>query len=1375
MRTMYKKSMAVCLLYFACFGVRAAEIPVNIYGLSNVATIQSAIQTAISSASAGDVVKVTNNDMSSDVPYNSANANLTLDIPVNVTVLWSMEYSSSAVVNPLITLNGTGAFTVSTGGSVTHTYNGVAIRIAGAITVTVENGGLISSGGTGTAIASDAISVEAGGVTVNVNSNGTVKRLTGTSTSPVIHVGNNLTNVVINVNEGSVISEGSGLAIEDGTTTGSTSNTLINISNDAVVQCGTSRTIYSTGTGSVVTVSGGTVSNTSNSNLISVIYMDGGTGENVRVTGGTVKTLGANGYTIQTTGDVLVSSGLVTAINGRAINLVGTNSKATVSGGTVEATGTGRAIGTASTNPATVPNTSVVITGGVVSSTSGNAIHVTGDNSTVTVTDGIVKATTGYAIYALAATSSIAVDGGFVFAYGTNITGTSPATGFVTNSAPTITNGVLVAWNQNLAGANPTYYAGTSLHLENSSGATATWQKVGTSNGIAYANGANTGFFPLNVQIIYPIYPDANGIVYVDHTQSGNGSSWTNAYPNLADPLLQAAISGTLITQIWVAEGTYYPMHTADGYDLTGQVFDVSDGGRDNAFVLVPDVKIYGGFAAPLPTGTTPPALGTTGRNGETILSGDINGDGTPNGNTYHIVIGVGISNANTLIDGFTISGGNANGSSTITVNGVTIEHDLGGGMYHVNASPTIMHVTLSGNSAANQGGGLYNSNSSPKLINGIISENTAMNGGGMLNDNAVPVLTNITMSRNSASGSGGGMMNVNGSSPGIRNSIIWGNTATTTDNNVHNDIAGTDNPVYSYSLVERNSGLGGTWDSSLGTDGGNNLPCDADPLFEDVMTGDYRLKPGSPAIEEGNNNLYLTTRGISNFTDITDLAGNQRLMGERIDMGAFETIVYLVTVMSDGTGATGDGYYGEAEVVNIDAGTEPAGYRFVGWTTTDAGVFFDNDANPVTFFVMPDNAVTVTAVFEELFTVTVMSAGPGSSGGGSYLPGEVVNIYAGTDPAVDHQFLGWTTTSAGVTFAVPGDRTTSFVMPANDVTVIAEFDNLYVVVVQSVGTGATGSGYYHEDDIVTINAGTPPAGLEFSEWTAVPEVILANANSVTTTFVMPTNMVIVTAGFCGEGDKKAFEDALLIFESTGWIVCEQNVFTVERLLTLLTEQINHVIDTTGITAVYSNISINDIILPAVNMDGSFNFDVTLTQCSYIRTLSLTCVIAFEPYSRIVRLITIDETTDGRIISDKLYAATDDTVTLTILPDDGYQLDEIKAFHTGYDTIPVLLTGDGAIRTFLMPPHVVTVTATFTVTKSVGVPQTESGLKTYVLDGVLYVSGVPQGGTVRVYTILGTLVAAPSNSLEGREFVLPLPGRGIYIITDGQKTIKIKY
>jgi uncharacterized protein (TIGR02145 family) len=222
-------------------------------------------------------------------------------------------------------------------------------------------------------------------------------------------------------------------------------------------------------------------------------------------------------------------------------------------------------------------------------------------------------------------------------------------------------------------------------------------------------------------------------------------------------------------------------------------------------------------------------------------------------------------------------------------------------------------------------------------------------------------------------------------------------------------------------------------------------------------------------------------------------------------------TTILTVTVQSAGIGASGGGSYAKGAKVTISAGTV-AGRPFKNWTTTSAGVTFANANSSTTTFTMPGNAVTVTANFIQINNV-IVSASPDASGNGSYAEGEKVTISAGTPPS-NRRFKNWTTASAGVEFADANNSTTTFTMPANAVTVTANFVQIYAVTV-SAGTGASGDGNYAAGDTVTIKAGTPPAGQQFRNWTtASVGVEFANVNNSTTTFIMPLGAVTVTANF---------------------------------------------------------------------------------------------------------------------------------------------------------------------------------------------------------------------------------------------------------------------
>ncbi|WP_317127030.1 choice-of-anchor Q domain-containing protein, partial [Paenimyroides tangerinum] len=336
-----------------------------------------------------------------------------------------------------------------------------------------------------------------------------------------------------------------------------------------------------------------------------------------------------------------------------------------------------------------------------------------------------------------------------------------------------------------------------------------------------------------------------------------------------------------------------------------------------------------------------------------TTLSGDIGIENNISDNTYHVVVSVD-DVGSAKIDGFTITKGNANGANSITINSRVFDRDCGGGINNRSSTPTITNtiisnnsanngggiynsqsfqtltnIIISGNSANNSGGGIYNNSSSPIITNTTISNNSAYNGGGGYNyasspiitntnisDNSAdygggiynivssPTLTNTTISDNSAT-TGGGIYNIV-SSPTINNSIIWGNTKNSDQsvNNVYNINNST--PVYKYSLIQ-GSMVNSNWNSSFGTNGGNNI--DVNPMFANPTNGDFTLTITSPAINAGSNTLY----GAS-LSTATDLAGNPRLFGTTIDMGAYENQPVVISptnnvlFVKQGATGTGDG-----------------------------------------------------------------------------------------------------------------------------------------------------------------------------------------------------------------------------------------------------------------------------------------------------------------------------------------------------------------------------------------------------------------------------------------------------------------------------------
>ena len=253
--------------------------------------------------------------------------------------------------------------------------------------------------------------------------------------------------------------------------------------------------------------------------------------------------------------------------------------------------------------------------------------------------------------------------------------------------------------------------------------------------------------------------------------------------------------------EIWVAAGTYRPG---------------ASGARTATFQLKNGVAVYGGFAG---TETSRDARDWVAN--PTLLSGDLDSSGTLTaGDAYHVVTGSG-TDATAVLDGFTIRGGNANGS---------YPDNPGGGMFNIAGSPTLTNVTFSGNSATGrrrdeqqhrqqpdaderhlqrQLGDLRRRDvqrlqqqpdaderhlqrqlgpirrrdvqrrQQPDADERHLQRQLGDSGGGMYNHASSPTLTNVTFSGNSATTTAAGCT-TNHSSPTLTNVTFSGNSAPT-------------------------------------------------------------------------------------------------------------------------------------------------------------------------------------------------------------------------------------------------------------------------------------------------------------------------------------------------------------------------------------------------------------------------------------------------------------------------------------------------------------------------------------------------------------------------------------------------------------------
>src|SRR5574341_612915 len=280
----------------------------------------------------------------------------------------------------------------------------------------------------------------------------------------------------------------------------------------------------------------------------------------------------------------------------------------------------------------------------------------------------------------------------------------------------------------------------------------------------------------------------AASLCYVNVNSPGpthDGTSWTNAYISL-----QSALSGC--SQVWVAAGVYKP-----------------GANRTATFNIPPGVAVYGGFAGRESSlSQRNPVANITILSGD-IDNNDINTDGnnideTPadirGSNSYHVVTMIGTSTpvtSSTVLDGFTITGGQANGTSPNDSGGGLYCHGEGGGH---NCSPTLANLHFSGNYALVFGGAVFNNGymgtSNPTFTNVTFSGNSSgAFGGAVFNGGypgvSSPTFTNVTFSGNYAVQNGGAVYNYGkqgNSNPSFTDVTFYGNAASLYGGAVYSD-----------------------------------------------------------------------------------------------------------------------------------------------------------------------------------------------------------------------------------------------------------------------------------------------------------------------------------------------------------------------------------------------------------------------------------------------------------------------------------------------------------------------------------------------------------------------------------------------------------
>ena len=405
--------------------------------------------------------------------------------------------------------------------------------------------------------------------------------------------------------------------------------------------------------------------------------------------------------------------------------------------------------------------------------------------------------------------------------------------------------------------------------------------------------------------------------LYVNSLATGanDGTSWQNAYTDL-----QAATDQATSGSILVAGGVYKPNDRL---------------GRNSHFRLEPNVDLIGGY----PNFGNPDFDDRDWEAFPTILSGDIGAENDISDNAYTILELSSTSHFSNDIEGVNFTG--ANGVSAIHVIGTpddnselgiencffnnNLSETEGGAIFSENVDVQIFSSTFSNNKSGFKGGAISISDAFSEIVickfennyaefeggaistsglrdttyflNTIFSKNSAGHEGGAIETNGNHKYFNCLFDENNAA-SRGGVFDIDGNGNVEATNCTFVNNQTNGEGSLVSAVDFFNKVEIFNSILFGNKG-DGIFYSGLGNSGAvlenclieeescpTNVSCGAimlynkNPLF--IGSDDFQLSKNSPCINTGNNDFLL------DFLEV-DILLNERIIGENVDMGAFE------------------------------------------------------------------------------------------------------------------------------------------------------------------------------------------------------------------------------------------------------------------------------------------------------------------------------------------------------------------------------------------------------------------------------------------------------------------------------------------------------